>query len=578
VPRYRRVLDWLEERTGYRGVLRKALDEPIPGGASWAFIFGSVLTFLLLLQMVTGVLLAMTYSPSVGNAWASVAYIQDQASFGWFLRGLHHHGASAMVIVAGLHMLQVAVYGAYKRPREVNWFVGVMLLGLILAFALTGYLLPWDQKGYWATKVATSIMGSTPFIGRWLQELVQGGNEYGNLTLTRFYSFHVFLLPALTLLLVAIHVALFRKHGVTPRWDRSPAYLVERTQPFWPNQLLRDMVAITVTFAAMVVLTVQTGGAPLEAPADPSSSFDARPEWYFLPLFQMLKYFSGPMEQVAALGIPALVGVVLFALPFVDRRPGRSPRERVLFLSVVGVGFLAAGALIVIAQAEDARDQGLARRRELAEVRARKARALARQGVPPGGGVAVWQNDPAYQARRLWDERCSVCHEGPEREGPEITDGYNSRAWIRGFLLNPDGELYFARVEKLRGKMKPVTAPEDELAAYVEFVYAESGASDADQALATLGKQLFDEGKCSDCHSRDGASEGEGPNLGGRGTAGWFAAMIAEPGHVRFFGEKNDMPAFGAKLKPEELTLLADFLVGLRSSVEGGVSGAPRAP
>src|SRR4030095_452851 len=135
--------------------------------------------------------LAMYYSPSSTDAWASVAYIQDQVTMGWFIRALHSHGASAMVIVAGSHLLQTAIYGAYKKPREVNWIVGVLMLGLILVFALTGYLLPWDQKGYWATKVATGIMGSTPVIGSWLQQVVQGGNEYGNLTLTRFFALHV---------------------------------------------------------------------------------------------------------------------------------------------------------------------------------------------------------------------------------------------------------------------------------------------------------------------------------------------------------------------------------------------------
>src|SRR5688572_4843852 len=272
------------------------------------YIFGSVLVFILINQALTGVALAMYYSPSASDAWASVAYIEDQVSMGWFIRGLHSHGASAMVIVAGLHLMQTAVYGAYKKPREVNWQVGVLMLGLILTFALTGYLLPWDQKGYWATKVATGIMGDTPLIGAWLQSFVQGGNEYGNLTLTRFYAIHVFILPATIFLLVAIHLALFRKHGVTPKWGKSDAELDARTQPFWPDQLLKDMVAILITFVIISWLTWRSHGVGLEAPADPSSSYDARPEWYFLALFQLLKYFTGSMETVASLGVPALAG------------------------------------------------------------------------------------------------------------------------------------------------------------------------------------------------------------------------------------------------------------------------------
>src|SRR5262249_47374652 len=216
-----KIRDWLEERTGYRRIVAAALEEPVAGGASWAYVFGSVLAIILVNQIVTGILLAMYYSPSAQTAWASVAYVQDQVSAGWFIRGLHANGASAMVIVAGFHMLQVAVYGAYRKPREINWLVGAIMLLVLLAFALTGYLLPWDQKGYWATKVATGIMGETPFIGEWLQQVVQGGNEYGNLTLSRFFAIHVFILPGALLTFLAIHLALFRKHGITPRWGRT---------------------------------------------------------------------------------------------------------------------------------------------------------------------------------------------------------------------------------------------------------------------------------------------------------------------------------------------------------------------
>jgi quinol-cytochrome oxidoreductase complex cytochrome b subunit len=172
-----RLGDWLDERTGHRRAVHSALEEPVLGGASFVYVMGSVLLFLLILQAVTGALLAFYYSPSATDAWGSVAYIEDQVTLGWFIRGLHHHGASAMVIAAGLHMLQVVVYGAYKRPREVTWWIGVMLLGLILAFALTGYLLPWDQTGYWATKVATGIAGETPMAGQEVQAALQGGNE-----------------------------------------------------------------------------------------------------------------------------------------------------------------------------------------------------------------------------------------------------------------------------------------------------------------------------------------------------------------------------------------------------------------
>ena len=162
--RLRAALDWVDERTGLRGALAHALDEPIRGGASLVYVFGSVLTFVLINQMVTGALLAAFYAPSATTAWASVAYIQDQVWLGWFIRGMHSGGASMMVVTLLLHLVQVTVYGAYRRPREVNWWTGLLLAGLVMGFALTGYLLPWDQKGYWATQGATTLLGPTPLI------------------------------------------------------------------------------------------------------------------------------------------------------------------------------------------------------------------------------------------------------------------------------------------------------------------------------------------------------------------------------------------------------------------------------
>ena len=563
--------DWLDDRTGYRKAVHVALEEPVAGGASFAYVFGSVLTFVLLLQMTTGVLLAMYYSPSAQTAWASVAYIQDQVTVGWFIRGLHGHGASAMVILAGLHLLQVATYGAYKKPREVTWLVGTLLLALILAFALTGYLLPWDQKGYWATKVATGIMGGSPVVGPELQQVVQGGNEYGNLTLTRFFMLHVFLLPAIVLALVGIHVALFRRHGVTPKWSLTVEQANARTQPFWPDQLWKDMVAIAATFALIVYFTLRGHGVELGAPADPASGYDARPEWYFLPLFQLLKYFHGSLEKVVALGLPAVVGGVLVALPFVDRGPDRSPRKRAAYLTVIGLGFSGAAALIALAMTSDAHDAALQKRLVEDTAQAKKARTLALAGVPPAGGIAVYENEPFHAAKRLWSERCGGCHDdGKDRKGPLLTIGYGSRAWIRGVLTDPDADTNFGRVKKIqeaKSRMKPAEEKGADLDALIEFVYAQGGAADADAAKVKKGKELFDGGKCSDCHFDDGeSSEGEAPNLGGHGSRAWIAGLLADPAHPRYFGEKNEMPAFAAKLSAGDINLLAEYVAWLHAA------------
>jgi len=258
---------WLDERIGHRKLLREMLDEPIPGGARWAYVFGSALTIVFSLQLVTGLLLMTVYAPSASTAWASVHFISHRLAGGWIIRGLHHFGSQAMVVLLGAHLLQVALYGAYKRPREMNWFLGLALLAVTLGFSLTGYLLPWDQKGYWATRVATNIAGTTPVLGAWIQQLMQGGPEYGSLTLTRFYSLHVGLLPLALVALVGAHIALFRKHGVTPGAGAD----LKKVDLFYPRQVWKDLAATLVVALVMFLLALRDHGAPLDSPADPAS-------------------------------------------------------------------------------------------------------------------------------------------------------------------------------------------------------------------------------------------------------------------------------------------------------------------
>jgi ubiquinol-cytochrome c reductase cytochrome b subunit len=559
-----RASDWLEQRTGVKSVLRFALEKPVLGGASFAYVAGSVLAFLLLMQLTTGIFLAMTYSASATDAWASVAYIQDQVTLGWFVRGLHAHGASALLIVCGLHMMQTALYGAYKKPREVNWIIGVVMMGLLLAFALTGYLLPWDQTGYWATKVATGIAGTTPVIGEGVQAAAQGGNAYGNLTLTRFFGLHALVLPAAMVTLLVVHVALFRRHGLTPPWWKQQAELERRARPFWPHQMFRDVVAMAVVFAVLIGVNLYTGGATLDAPADPSSGFDARPEWYFRPLFQALKYFGGPLETVVALGAPALLGLFLVALPFMDRGADRQPRARWKQLGALGVIGLAMGVLLVVSWREDAADAGYQDRVARAALRAKRARTLAvENGVPVEGGVAVFGTERFHRARRVWREACAGCHAGAKRSAPEIGPGYNSRAWIRDFLRAPDAKRFFG-LTKISG-MPPVALAADDVDALVELVYAESGAPDVDAAQVLRGRSLWSgAGECDTCHELDGETGGSAPNLGGRGTVDMLSTFIARPDHPLWFGEASEMPPFFDELDRETRRELAAWLIALR--------------
>jgi ubiquinol-cytochrome c reductase cytochrome b subunit len=563
---------WLDRRTGYRALLGHLLDEPVPGGPSFGYVFGSLLLFLLVNQGLTGVLLAASYAPSAKDAWAAVAFLQDQVQLGWFLRGMHSAGASAMVVGMLLHLLQTALYGAYRAPRELNWWSGLLLFGVVLAFALTGYLLPWDQKGYWATQVATTLLGTVPLVGAALQEVLQGGPRYGNLTLTHFYTLHVLVLPLILILLVTAHVALFRRHGVTPSWRRRPSELEAATAPFFPGQAARDLLAAAALCAILVAQVLRTHGAELGAPADPSAPYDARPEWYFLPLFQLLKLFPGALEGVVALGAPLLLFGALASLPLIDKAESTAPQKRIVPLGLVAVSLGAVALLGLWARVQDRANPLHHKNVQAAHKQALYARQLALLGVPAAGGVAVYDNDPLNQGRRLFDEHCTSCHRGSpslkapppgDEKGPDLTRLW-SRAWLTEFLKDPDSPRFYGRT-KLKGSMKAVRLPPEALADLVEYLVSLGGtAGGLDAARVQRGAALFESENCDLCHERDGKA-GQGPGLKGYGSLAFARAILHDPGAPELYGSKNDMPAFGKKLSPTEIDRLAAFLVTLRA-------------
>src|SRR3954468_23107803 len=210
----KQLIDWLDERTGIRALTHSALYEHIPGGSRWRYVWGSTLVFAFAVQVITGIVLWSAYSPSSHTAWESVYYIQYEMAGGWLVRGLHHFMAQAMVVLLALHLMQVVIDGAYRAPREVNFWLGLILMQIVLGLSLTGYLLPWDQKGYWATRVATNLLSVVPLVGPQLQQLVVGGSDYGHLTLTRFFALHAGVLPGLLAVFLVMHVAIFRRHGL----------------------------------------------------------------------------------------------------------------------------------------------------------------------------------------------------------------------------------------------------------------------------------------------------------------------------------------------------------------------------
>lgn len=338
----RRVLDWLDSRTGYRWLLHKILDEPLPRGAGWFFTTGSVVTLLIGCQFVTGIGLSMYYVPSPALAYDSVRFIMNGLPLGWLLRGLHFWGASFLVVAAVVHMLRVFFFGSYKAPREVTWLSGVVMLLVILGFALSGYLLPWDQKAYWATTVSINIARSTPLVGEYVADVMRGGPDLGALTLGRWFAAHVFLLPITLVTLIAAHIALMRKHGISGPLKESPG----PGPAFFPWHVIKDTFMMAAVFASLFTIAAMVP-AHLDEIANPAdASYVPRPEWYFLFLFQLLKYFPGPLEPIATMVVPGVVVGFLFLLPFLDRSGDRHPfrGSRKWFtaaLTAMGAGVLA---------------------------------------------------------------------------------------------------------------------------------------------------------------------------------------------------------------------------------------------
>lgn len=332
-----RLYQWIDRRLRLKPLEQTLLNEPIPGGASWNYVFGSATLFLFVLQALTGMFLMVYYVPATDHAYDTVQYIQHEVWGGWFVRGLHHWGASAVMMAIGLHMLQVFFDGAYKRPRELMWIVGIILLAIMLGFGFTGYLLPWDQNAYWATQVGINMVGSVPLIGDFLVKFLRGGETLGALTISRFFAIHVAFLPAAIVFGIMLHIFILRRVGPAGPHDEIKAKAGSET--FYPRQVFMDAVVMLVVFGIVSLLAFNVE-FPLADRADPSDhSFIPVPEWYFLFFYQLLKYAPGAWGPLATWLLPTLFFTGLLLLPFVDRNPERHPSSRRVVLGA-GLGFL----------------------------------------------------------------------------------------------------------------------------------------------------------------------------------------------------------------------------------------------
>ncbi|HEV2199272.1 MAG TPA: cytochrome b N-terminal domain-containing protein [Bryobacteraceae bacterium] len=528
---FRRLLDWLEDRTGVEGAVKRFLYEDIPHSSGWHQVFGSVALFAFLVQASTGILLALNYAPTPGEAYDSLRYLLRQVTAGRLMRAMHHWGASLMIIVVVVHMIQTFVWGAYKKPREATWIAGVALLLLTLAYGLSGYLLPWDNRAYWGTVVTTEIAALVPGVGPLLVRLLgSDGTSIGAVTFTRFYVAHVQLLPPLTALLIALHIYLVRRHGVTP----TPEDENHPRKKFYPEQVAKDTVAIFVWFALLMGMSI-LARVPLGRVADPTDlSYVPRPEWYFLFLFQFLKWFEGPLEVVGAVILPTLAVVGLLLVPFIDRGVMRLVRQRTGAIGLVLLAAIFWGGLTArtVATTPETREMDMSM-------------------------VEPWQEISAGNMASIGFFRraqCGSCHElGKSGVGPDLTAAPSSRpaSWLEEHMKSnakAPGALTDAQVQAL---VTLVTKRSDK---------AVDAWRNAPQS-AVEGALVYQAHACASCHRLNDAGNDLGPPLNGVGERrdrAWIEGHFANPPK---YSSGSIMPR--SQFEPDQLKLITDYIMAI---------------
>ncbi len=331
--RLKRLPGYLDERVAFSPVhhfMVKQLYKRLPPHTGWMHVFGSVALFTFVSQFATGILLLLYYRPTLKEAHESIQYITGEVPFGWLMRQVHAWGATFMMAAVLLHMTRTYFMGSFKKPREFTWVLGVILFLLTMFFGFTGYLLPWNQLSYWATTVGTEVVGAVPYVGENLKQVLLGGPTVGQETLSRFFVVHVALLPWILIIVLVVHLVLMRLHNLAPLEDvgKEIPFPPESGVPFWPVHMAKEGAVAAVIFASLFTLSVLS---PWEIgePANPLETPEGiKPEWYFLPTYQLLKYFSGPLGKFLGIMISGIPFALLFLWPFIETSPGRHPKRR----------------------------------------------------------------------------------------------------------------------------------------------------------------------------------------------------------------------------------------------------------
>jgi len=601
---------WIEDRTGLVAACQQCSRAKVPTKPCCLSLWPSMILFTFVVEAVTGLFLWMYYSPSAQTAWESVYYVQYDVLGGWLLRGIHYQAGQVLLALALLYAIHMILSGAYRAPRELVFWTVVGMALVTIALLLTGDLLPWTQVGYWSTNVRTKFLFLLPWVGEPFYKLAVGGPDMGHLTLTRFVALHAGVFSAVFAALLGLHGWLARKATAADP-SASPA-----ARPYWPNQFLRNMLACCVVLAVILFLVGQNGignkwagyrpadylGHELGSPRDPIDAYAAaRPDWYFVGLYQFAHYFPGTVKIVPIFIVPGLLVLLFLAMPFWS---GRKLGQAVNLLLTFGL-LAAVAALTVESRRVDAVDPSVQASLADEEEAAFRVRELIRdKGIPVNGALALLWDDPQTQGPKLFKQHCASCHDFADEQGegmlaekPSAPNlyGFARVDWLTKFmdpkhiayvpaaLSKTDRPRYFGAtafkndemVKFVKDNLKELKKDvgEKEFHKMVAALASEATGQPGDKPSAEF-KQGIEDFTCADCHRfHDKGRLGAAPDLTGYGSREWLIGIISDPEHKRFYSAKNDrMPAYAKTpdapdkniLTARQVELLAEWLHGRR--------------
>jgi ubiquinol-cytochrome c reductase cytochrome b subunit len=528
----------------------------------------------------------------------------DQSAAGRFIRGIHHFASHALIVVLILHVARVLVSAAFRKPRELVWVTGLLMIPLVVVWTVTGNPLSGSQKGLAQIEVEGHILGAMPLIGPPLQRLLIGGDEVGNLTLTHLYFLHVGFLPLVVLTLCALHLHQIFRHGLNTEAKGNSAASPEKVAlPYWPEQSARNWTVLAVLMG-LISWWAWTQGAPLDAPSDPGLPSTPRPEWYFRWIFELRRSITGDSEFLVTVILPAAILGFFMAVPLFDRLLAR--RWSAAFRTAVVAGSLGAWSYLTYTSLERdwADPEYLAASQQSHEL-ADRARFLAdKLHITAAGASALLRGDARTQGPLLFARHCAACHDHVDSQGIGVAaekpsapnlHGFGTRNWILG-MLDPQritssevfGNTRFKNGEmalKIRSLFKDADAEgtSGELKEKMRLIAAalsdEAGLPDQalpgpqDESDVQHGRKLLVEVGCTECHKFHAEGDiGLAPDLTGYASREWLSDMISDPAHERFYAEEHNdrMPAFANDrvhpemnlLSAEELRLIVDWLRG----------------